>query len=230
MQNGVTGGSSLPPSQYMRSYSFIHKPGTAVVSPQGWDIHIAERQIEAFGAGAHATLPFMLVPSAERLEAIATTVLDYAVRSASGLPTLALKASGRWKATNPHNATSGSSEASPESPSKMKAPTPSHLVRHLPVNAREDVLQVGIAGCFSLTLNQLMNALQCPPYLSQMPSAEWLITGKQTQEWASADSVLPSLGLDHPQVAFARQLILEVVQDNAADAQVLAVPYGWYAL
>lgn len=54
-----------------------------------------------------------------------------------------------------------------------------------------------------------------------MPSNEWLITGKQTQEWAAADAVLPALNLDHPQVAFARALIVDILRDNASDAQVV---------
>ena len=33
--------------------------------------------------------------------------------------------------------------------------------------------------------------------------------------------MLSSFGLDHPQIAFARQLIVDIVRDNAADAQVV---------
>ena len=93
---------------------------------------------------AHATVPFMLSPSAERLEEIASAVLDYAVRSACGLPTLAYKASGHWRAVNPHEAAAAELlQQEKQAAAQIRVrPSPSHQHRNLPVNAREDVLQV----------------------------------------------------------------------------------------
>ena len=191
--------SPRPPLQDLRAKRLVEAgrrpPAAAPLSPSRFKHTPAPPRPQSPTA---TPLAFVLSPSAERLEEIATSVLDYAVRSAVGLPTLAYKASGHWKAAAPASGKGGPHDGSTTyaAAAVPVRPAPSHQHRSLPVNAREDVLQT--------------------------PSAEWLVTGKQTLEWAAADAVLPALSLDHPQVAFARQLIADVVRDNATDAQVIA--------